>query len=29
MLTLATMIGSVTLTLILWVVGYLVMGGPR
>ena len=29
MLTLATLIGSVTLTLILWVVGYLVMGGPR
>jgi succinate dehydrogenase / fumarate reductase cytochrome b subunit len=29
MLTLATLIGSITLTLILWVVGYLVMGGPR
>jgi len=29
MLTLATLVGSVTLTLILWVVGYLVMGGPR
>jgi succinate dehydrogenase / fumarate reductase cytochrome b subunit len=29
MLTLATLIGSVALTLILWVVGYLVMGGPR
>ena len=29
MLTLASLIGSVTLTLILWVVGYLVMGGPR
>jgi len=28
-LTLATLIGSITLTLILWVVGYLVMGGPR
>ena len=27
--TLATLIGSITLTLILWVVGYLVMGGPR
>ena len=29
MLTLATLIGSISLTLILWVVGYLVMGGPR
>ncbi|HME30000.1 MAG TPA: succinate dehydrogenase, cytochrome b556 subunit [Pseudolabrys sp.] len=29
LLTLATLIGSVTLTLIFWVVGYLVMGGPR
>ena len=29
MLTLATLIGSIALTLILWVVGYLVMGGPR
>jgi succinate dehydrogenase / fumarate reductase cytochrome b subunit len=29
MLTLATLIGSVSLTLILWVVGYLAMGGPR
>jgi len=29
LLTLATLIGSITLTLILWVVGYLVMGGPR
>ena len=28
-LTLATLIGSITLTLVLWVVGYLVMGGPR
>jgi succinate dehydrogenase / fumarate reductase cytochrome b subunit len=28
-LTLATLIGSITLTFILWVVGYLVMGGPR
>jgi succinate dehydrogenase / fumarate reductase cytochrome b subunit len=28
-LTLATLVGSITLTLILWVVGYLVMGGPR
>ena len=29
LLTLATLIGSIALTLILWVVGYLVMGGPR
>ncbi len=29
MLTLATLIGSVTLTLLLWAVGYLAMGGPR
>ena len=29
MLTLATLIGSIALTLILWVFGYLVMGGPR
>jgi succinate dehydrogenase / fumarate reductase cytochrome b subunit len=29
LLTLATLVGSITLTLILWVVGYLVMGGPR
>src|SRR4029079_13696156 len=29
LLTLATLIGSVTLTLILWLVGYLVVGGPR
>jgi len=28
-LTLATLIGSVAFTLILWVVGYLVVGGPR
>jgi len=28
-LTLATLVGSITLTFILWVVGYLVMGGPR
>ena len=26
---LATLVGSVSLTLILWVVGYLAMGGPR
>jgi succinate dehydrogenase / fumarate reductase cytochrome b subunit len=29
LLALATLIGSITLTLIVWVVGYLVMGGPR
>jgi succinate dehydrogenase / fumarate reductase cytochrome b subunit len=29
MLALATIVGSIALTLILWVVGYLVMGGPR
>jgi succinate dehydrogenase / fumarate reductase cytochrome b subunit len=29
MLTLATLVGSVSLTLVLWVVGYLAMGGPR
>lgn len=28
-LTLATLIGSIGLTVIIWVVGYLVMGGPR
>ncbi|MBI1204601.1 MAG: succinate dehydrogenase, cytochrome b556 subunit [Rhodopseudomonas sp.] len=29
MLTLATVIGSVALTLVVWVIGYLAMGGPR
>ncbi len=29
MLTLATLIGSIGLTIVLWVVGYLAMGGPR
>jgi len=29
LLTLATLIGSIALTLLLWVVGYLAMGGPR
>src|ERR1700674_1871194 len=29
MLTLATLIGSVVFTLVLWIVGYLAMGGPR
>ncbi len=28
-LTIATLVGSISLTLILWVVGYLAMGGPR
>jgi len=28
-LALATIVGSVSLTLIVWVVGYLAMGGPR
>jgi succinate dehydrogenase / fumarate reductase cytochrome b subunit len=29
MLTLATLVGSVALTVLLWIVGYLAMGGPR
>jgi succinate dehydrogenase / fumarate reductase cytochrome b subunit len=29
MLALATLIGSIGLTLIIWVLGYLAMGGPR
>jgi succinate dehydrogenase / fumarate reductase cytochrome b subunit len=29
MLTLATVIGSIVLTLLLWGIGYLAMGGPR
>jgi succinate dehydrogenase / fumarate reductase cytochrome b subunit len=29
MLALATIVGSVSLTLVVWVVGYLAMGGPR
>jgi succinate dehydrogenase / fumarate reductase cytochrome b subunit len=29
MLTLATLVGSVSLTLVVWVIGYLAMGGPR
>ena len=29
MLTLATLVGSIALTLVIWVVGYLAMGGPR
>ena len=29
LLTLATLVGSVLLTLVVWVVGYLAMGGPR
>ena len=28
-LALATIVGSISLTLIVWVVGYLAMGGPR
>jgi succinate dehydrogenase / fumarate reductase cytochrome b subunit len=28
-LTLATLIGSITLTVLLWIVGYLAMGAPR
>ena len=28
-LTLATLIGSITLTIVIWVIGYLAMGGPR
>jgi succinate dehydrogenase / fumarate reductase cytochrome b subunit len=28
-LSLATIVGSVSLTLVVWVIGYLVMGGPR
>ena len=29
MLAIATLVGSIAFTVILWVVGYLVMGGPR
>jgi succinate dehydrogenase / fumarate reductase cytochrome b subunit len=29
LLTMATLIGSIALTLVLWVLGYLAMGGPR
>jgi len=29
MLTLATLIGSIALTIVLWVVGYFAMGGLR
>jgi succinate dehydrogenase / fumarate reductase cytochrome b subunit len=29
LLTLASLIGSVSLTLVIWVIGYLAMGGPR
>lgn len=29
MLALATIVGSVSLTIIVWVIGYLAMGGPR
>lgn len=29
LLTVATLVGSISLTLVIWVVGYLAMGGPR
>ena len=29
MLALATLVGSIALTIVIWVVGYLAMGGPR
>jgi succinate dehydrogenase / fumarate reductase cytochrome b subunit len=29
LLTVATLVGSIALTLLLWVIGYLAMGGPR
>jgi succinate dehydrogenase / fumarate reductase cytochrome b subunit len=29
LLAMATLIGSIALTLLLWVLGYLAMGGPR
>ncbi|HEY2755980.1 MAG TPA: succinate dehydrogenase, cytochrome b556 subunit, partial [Pseudolabrys sp.] len=29
LLALSTLIGSIALTLLLWIVGYLAMGGPR
>ena len=29
LLTMATLVGSIALTLLIWVVGYLAMGGPR
>jgi succinate dehydrogenase / fumarate reductase, cytochrome b subunit len=29
MLTLATLVGSIGLTLVIWVIGYFAMGGPR
>jgi succinate dehydrogenase cytochrome b subunit len=29
LLTMATLVGSIVLTLLLWIVGYLAMGGPR
>jgi succinate dehydrogenase / fumarate reductase cytochrome b subunit len=29
MLTLATLVGSIALTIVVWIVGYLAMGGPR
>jgi succinate dehydrogenase / fumarate reductase cytochrome b subunit len=29
MLTIATLVGSIALTIVVWIVGYLAMGGPR
>ena len=29
LLTVATLVGSISLTLVVWLVGYLAMGGPR
>jgi succinate dehydrogenase / fumarate reductase cytochrome b subunit len=29
LLTVATLVGSISLTLVVWIVGYLAMGGPR
>ena len=29
LLTIATLVGSISLTLVVWLVGYLAMGGPR
>ena len=29
MLTVATLVGSIALTIVVWIVGYLAMGGPR
>jgi succinate dehydrogenase / fumarate reductase cytochrome b subunit len=29
LLTLATLVGSIGFTVLLWIIGYLLMGGPR